>query len=487
MKNLKNIRSNIQIEKTIGNPDVEFRSLVFDSRKVQPQDLFVAVKGHAVDGHQYIEKAIEAGATIILCEHLPEHLHTDITYIKVPNSAEALGLLASAYYDFPSRKLALVGITGTNGKTTTATLLYNLYTSMGYKVGLLSTVENKIAEVIKPSTHTTPDAVGLNALLAEMVEAGCDYVFMEVSSHAVHQRRIAGLEFKGAVFTNLSHDHLDYHKTFKEYIYAKKQFFDDLPKEAFALTNIDDKQGEIMVQNTNAKIVRYSLRRLTDFKAKVVDNSLEGLHLKLDDTDFFSRLIGDFNAYNLLAVFATATLLGTDKIETLTAMSGLHTAEGRFDYLVHPTKKIYAIVDYAHTPDALEKVLETLSKLRRDKTSIITVVGCGGDRDRKKRPVMAAVACRLSNQVILTSDNPRSEDPDAIIEEMEQGIPEMDTGKVLSITNRKQAIRTACKLAKPGDFILVAGKGHEKYQEIKGVKHPFDDKEILKKWATPTN
>lgn len=461
---------------------MSFENLVFDSRKVQPHDTFVAVKGHAVDGHQFIDNAIQSGATVIVCERLPEFLQKHITFVQVPDSATALGQMASALYDFPSEKLKLVGITGTNGKTTTATLLYNLFSAMGYKTGLLSTVENKIAGVVKPSTHTTPDAVGLNVLLSEMVEVGCDFVFMEVSSHAIDQRRIAGLTFAGGVFTNLTHDHLDYHKTFQAYLHAKKTFFDELPKAAFALINIDDRNGEVMVQNTKATIARYSLRRLTDFKAKVIDNSLTGLQLKLDDTDFFSRLIGDFNAYNLLAVYATAILLGMDKLETLTAMSGLHTAEGRFDYLVHPEQKIYAIIDYAHTPDALEKVLETLNRLRKGTTSIITVVGCGGDRDRKKRPVMAAVATQLSNQVVLTSDNPRTEDPEAIIREMETGIPENQTAKVLSITNREQAIRTACKLASPGDFILVAGKGHEKYQEINGVKHPFDDKETLKKW-----
>lgn len=477
---LQDILNNISIKKTIGTTDLSVNHLVFDSRKVKTADVFFAVKGHVLDGHQFIEKAIRNGASVIVLEQLPATIAKKITYLLVEDSAEALGQMASAFYGYPSQQLKLIGITGTNGKTTTATLLFDLFTSMGYKVGLLSTVANRIAGKIIPSTHTTPDAVGLNELLSEMVATGCEYAFMEVSSHAIHQRRIAGITFMGGVFTNLTHDHLDYHGSFREYIYAKKRFFDDLPKAAFALTNIDDKQGDVMVQNTKAKILRYSLRRLTDYKAKIIDNSLTGLHLKLDEVDFFSRLIGGFNAYNLLAVYATAQLLEMDKVETLTHMSGLQSAEGRFEYLIHPTTFVYAIVDYAHTPDALEKVLSTLKKLRRSKEQILTVVGCGGDRDKRKRPMMAKVAVQYSDQVILTSDNPRSEDPETIIQEMEEGIAAEDKNKVLSITNREQAIRTACKLARPGDFVLVAGKGHEKYQEIKGVKHPFDDQEIIK-------
>ena len=476
---LDDILNDISIKKIVGNADLKINQIVFDSRKVKPADLFVAVKGHAMDGHQFIDKAIHNGAIVIVLEQLPETITEKITYLIVNDSAEALGQMATAFFGYPSQQLNLVGITGTNGKTTTATLLFDLFTSMGFKVGLLSTVANRIGEKTIASTHTTPDAVGLNGLLGEMVTAGCDYVFMEVSSHAIHQKRIAGLTFKGGVFTNLTHDHLDYHGSFRDYIYAKKQFFDDLPKAAFALTNLDDKQGEVMVQNTSAKIVHYSLRRLTDYKAKVIDNSLTGLHLKLDEVDFFSRLIGGFNAYNLLAVYATARLLGMDKMETLTQMSGLQSAEGRFEYLIHPTTFVYAIVDYAHTPDALEKVLSTIKKLRRSKEQILTVVGCGGDRDKQKRPIMAEVAVRYSDQVILTADNPRSENPESIIREMEEGIPVDDKNKVLSITNREQAIRTACKLARPGDFVLVAGKGHEKYQEINGVKYPFDDHQII--------
>lgn len=477
---LPNILNDISIKKIIGTTDLSINHLVFDSREVKPADVFVAVKGHTVDGHQFIDKAIRNGASVVVLEQLPAIIAEETTYLLVDNSAEALGQMAAAFYSHPSQQLKLVGITGTNGKTTTATLLFDLFTSMGYKVGLLSTVANRIAGKTIPSTHTTPDAVGLNALLSEMVTAGCDYAFMEVSSHAIHQRRIAGITFTGGVFTNLTHDHLDYHETFRDYIYAKKQFFDDLPKAAFALTNIDDKQGEVMVQNTKATIFRYSLRRLTDYKARIIDNSLTGLHLELNEVEFFSRLIGGFNAYNLLAVYATAQLLEMDQMETLTKMSGLHSAEGRFEYLIHPTTLVYAIVDYAHTPDALEKVLATLKKLRRSKEQILTVVGCGGDRDKTKRPIMADVAARYSDQVILTSDNPRTEDPETIIREMEAGISETDKKKVLSITNRKQAIRTACKLAQPGDFVLVAGKGHEKYQEINGVKHPFDDQQIIK-------
>jgi len=476
---LPNILNDISIKKIIGTTDLSINHLVFDSREVKPADVFVAVKGHTVDGHQFIDKAIRNGASVVVLEQLPAIIAEETTYLLVDNSAEALGQMAAAFYSHPSQQLKLVGITGTNGKTTTATLLFDLFTSMGYKVGLLSTVANRIAGKTIPSTHTTPDAVGLNALLSEMVTAGCDYAFMEVSSHAIHQRRIAGITFTGGVFTNLTHDHLDYHETFRDYIYAKKQFFDDLPKAAFALTNIDDKQGEVMVQNTKATIFRYSLRRLTDYKARIIDNSLTGLHLELNEVEFFSRLIGGFNAYNLLAVYATAQLLEMDQMETLTKMSGLHSAEGRFEYLIHPTTLVYAIVDYAHTPDALEKVLATLKKLRRSKEQILTVVGCGGDRDKTKRPIMADVAARYSDQVILTSDNPRTEDPETIIREMEAGISETDKKKVLSITNRKQAIRTACKLAQPGDFVLVAGKGHEKYQEINGVKHPFDDQQII--------
>lgn len=439
----------------------------------------MAVKGTQVDGHRFIKKAIAQGAATIVAEVLPEDLPENIAFLKVENSAEALGQLASNFYDRPSEKLKLVGVTGTNGKTTTATLMYDLFTALGYKVGLLSTIQNVIAGKIIPATHTTPDAIALNALLADMVAQGCDYAFMEASSHAIHQRRVAGLHFSGAVFTNISHDHLDYHETFQAYIEAKKQLFDDLPKGSFALVNVDDKRGEVMLQNTKAKKYRYGLKRLADFKAKIIENSLLGLHLKLDNEEFHGRLIGEFNAYNLLTVYAVARLLDQDKTEVLTALSGLKAAEGRFDYLYNEQRKVIGIVDYAHTPDALEKVLTTIHDLKQS-GQIITVVGCGGDRDKAKRPEMARIACKWSDQVILTSDNPRSEPPEQIIKEMEVGVPLEAVRKVLSITDRKQAIKTACRLAQTNDIILIAGKGHEKYQEINGIKHPFDDKQILK-------
>lgn len=462
-----------------GNVRVPVTDLQFDSRKVTEGSCFVATRGTITDGHFYINKAIENGAKSVVCEELPADLIDNITYIVVENSSEALGQMAANLYDHPSKKLKLVGVTGTNGKSTTVTLLYDLFTELGYKVGLLSTIENKIGRKTLDATHTTPDAVTINLLIQEMVESGCDYAFMEVSSHAIHQKRIAGLNFAGGVFTNISHDHLDYHNTFKEYIYAKKEFFDNLPKTAFALTNVDDKRGMVMLQNTKAKKQTYSIRAMADFKAKILDNSLTGLHLEMDGEEFFGRLIGTFNAYNLLSVFAIAMLLEQDKSEVLVALSQLKAAEGRFDYIQNPDTKIIGIVDYAHTPDALEKVLMTIHKLREGNGQIITVVGCGGDRDRTKRPKMAKVACDYSDQIILTSDNPRSEDPDAIIEEMETGIPPYNVRNVLSITNRKQAIKTACKLAKSGDIILIAGKGHEKYQEIKGERKHFDDKEEL--------
>ena len=479
MKSLENILTDLSISETFGDLKVSISGIYFDSREVKPGGCFVAVKGVHTDGHRYIDTAVTAGAKAIICETLPTEIASSVTYIKVPDSTEALGRAAANFYDVPSKEVQLVGVTGTNGKTTTATLLHQLFTKMGYKVGLLSTVENKIGERVLPSKYTTPYPVALNAMLAEMRDAHCDYVFMEVSSHAIAQRRIAGLHFVGGIFTNITHDHLDYHKTFKAYINAKKRFFDDLPKTAFALTNIDDRRGSVMVQNTKAKVSKYSLHTLTDFKAKVLENSLTGLHLDLDGEEFFSRLIGEFNAYNLLAVYAAARLLGMDKLETLTVLSELQSAEGRFDYIFDNKRNVIAIVDYAHTPDALDKVLSTIEKLKRGKEQVITVVGAGGDRDKSKRPLMAEKACELSSQVILTSDNPRSEDPDEIIKEMEAGIPAYASHKVISITNRKQAIKTACKLAGSGDIILVAGKGHEKYQEINGVKHPFDDKQIL--------
>lgn len=477
---LNHLIQHLKLKAVSGDLDKPISRIDFDSRQVQAGSLFVAVRGTLTDGHQYIDKAIAQGAQAIVGETRPTHLPPDITFIEVDNSQGALGELAAAFYGHPSHQLKLVGVTGTNGKTTMVNLLHRLFTTLGYRVGLLSTIGNRIGERQLPATHTTPDAVSINALLAEMVAAGCDYAFMEVSSHAVHQERIAGLQFAGGVFTNITHDHLDYHGTFKAYIDAKKAFFDGLSATAFALVNVDDKNGRVMVQNTRAAIHRFSLRGLAEFRARILENSINGLQLELDGREFYGRLVGAFNAYNLLAVYGTAVLLGQDPIEVLTILSNLPAAEGRMEYVVNTQKGITAIVDYAHTPDALEKVLETLRELREPGHRIITVVGCGGDRDRTKRPKMAKIACDLSDEVVLTSDNPRSEDPLSILAEMEAGIPAGAKGKVLSLPDRKQAIRTAVKLAKTGDLILVAGKGHEKYQEIKGVKHPFDDKEILK-------
>jgi len=434
---LETLLSHVSILQQLGTSDREISKVVFDSRKVELSSLFVAVKGTQVDGHQYIDKAIEKGATVIICETLPKNINPIITYISVINSAATLGEIAHNFYDHPSKKLQLIGITGTNGKTTTATLLHRLLSNLGYKVGLLSTVENRIGQLVIHSTHTTPDALAINALLKEMVEMGCEYAFMEVSSHAIHQERIKGLVFKGGIYTNISHDHLDYHQTFKEYINAKKKFFDDLPKTAFALTNVDDKNGKIMVQNTKATISTYGLKRMADFKAKILDNRIEGLHLTVNNQELYCRLVGVFNAYNLLAVYGVGKLLGFDNLELLTTLSNLSAAEGRFDTVVKNNK--VGIIDYAHTPDALRA------------QKIITVVGCGGDRDTTKRPIMAKVACEKSDMVILTSDNPRSEEPTAILEDMEKGIPETARHKVLVISDRKQAIKTACKFAKTGD------------------------------------
>lgn len=477
---LKKILTALSVEEIIGESALDITSIEFDSRKVKNSSLFVAIKGEHTNGHQYIDNAIAGGATVIVCEALPSETRENICYVRVSDSNEALGQISTRFYDDPSTKLKLVGVTGTNGKTTIATLLYQLFKSLGYKTGLISTVENKIGDQTISAGFTTPFAPELNRLLNQMVEQGCEFVFMEVSSHAIHQRRIGGVKFSGGIFSNLSLDHLDYHKTFKEYLRVKKQFFDELPKEAFALTNLDDKNGMVMLQNTNARKYKYSLRTLTDFKAKIKEDSLAGLHLQIDGEEFYARLIGSFNAYNLLAVYGTARLLDVDKIEVLTQLSQLTSVEGRFDYIRNPKNNILGIVDYSHTPDALEKVLTTISKLKKNNEKVITVVGCGGDRDKSKRPIMAQVASRMSDQVILTSDNPRTEDPDAIIEEMENGLSNADKSKVLSITNRRQAIKTASRIAQNGSIILVAGKGHEKYQEINGVKHPFDDKEILK-------
>ncbi|QCR22907.1 UDP-N-acetylmuramoyl-L-alanyl-D-glutamate--2,6-diaminopimelate ligase [Pontibacter sp. SGAir0037] len=478
MQVLQNILKEVKVLEHHGSLEVALEALTFDSRQVRERVAFVAVRGVQADGHAFIQQAVEAKAAVIVCEALPEERSPSVTYVVVKDSAEALGLMASAFYGHPSRKLKLVGVTGTNGKTTSVTLLHKLFRELGYHVGLLSTVQNQIDEDVIPATHTTPDAVALNALLDSMVKAGCAYCFMEVSSHAMVQKRVAGLQFAGGIFTNITHDHLDYHKTFDEYIRAKKLFFDGLPKGAFALVNADDKRGAVMVQNTRAAIHEFSLRKATEFKARILDNTIEGLHLEVDGQEIWCKLIGTFNAYNLLGVYAAGVLLGEDPVETLTVLSSLNTAAGRFDYLVSASK-ITGIVDYAHTPDALENVLNTIQQIRTPLQKVITLVGCGGNRDAAKRPVMADLACRLSDKVILTSDNPRFEEPQAILEEMQKGVKPLDYKKTLAVLDRKEAIKTACMLAEPNDIILVAGKGHETYQEIKGVKYPFDDKQVL--------
>ena len=479
MKKLSDILYKVRITATNGSTNIDVKSVQIDSRKIEPGSLFIAVKGVGVDGHQFIDKAIAQGAIAVVGETLPKKQTAGITYVQTTSSAEAAGIIAHNFYDQPTQKLKLVGVTGTNGKTTIATLLYQLFTCLGYKCGLLSTVENQITGRVIPSTHTTPDAVSLNALLHQMVEEGCIYAFMEVSSHAIHQQRIAGLVFTGALFSNITHDHLDYHKTFDEYIKAKKAFFDTLPSSAFAITNLDDKRGQVMLQNTAAKKYSYSLRTLADFKGKILDNTLTGLVMNINDQEVHFRLIGEFNAYNLLAVYGAAICLGEEKNAVLQCLSALNGAEGRFEYVVSPKEKVIGIIDYAHTPDALLNVLATIQKLRSGEEKVITVVGCGGDRDRSKRPVMGEVACEHSDKVIFTSDNPRSEDPMQILADMETGLNTAAKRKYVSIPDRKQAIKTAVGMAQTEDIVLIAGKGHEKYQEINGVKHHFDDKEVL--------
>lgn len=478
-KLLKDILYKTGIEELVGNTSIAIAKVCFDSREVVEESVFVAVAGTNVDGHQFIEKTIQQGAVAIVCEELPEKLHEGITYVKVKSSAAALGIIAANFYDNPSNELTLVGVTGTNGKTTTATLLHQLFIQLGYKAGLLSTVVNKIGKVEIPSTHTTPNAVELNKLLREMVNEGCSYCFMEVSSHAIHQHRVTGVEFAGGVFTNISHDHLDYHKTFDEYIKAKKMFFDMLPESAFALVNKDDKNGLVMVQNTKAKKYTFALKSMADFNARVLENGFSGMLLQIDNNEVWTKLIGGFNVYNLLCIYGVAVLLHQEKLNVLTTISQLESVAGRFQYIKSPTN-ISGIVDYAHTPDALQNVLRTISEIRTNNETVITVVGCGGDRDKTKRPLMAQIACEYSNKVILTSDNPRSENPEQIINDMKAGVEPQHYKKVLSITNREEAIKTACMLAESNDIILVAGKGHEKYQEINGEKFPFDDLEVLK-------
>ncbi len=478
MRELKDILYKVNITSASGDMGMAIKGIAFDSRKVKKGYLFVAVAGTQSDGHAFIKSAIQNGAVTIVAEKLPETLSKDVTYVTVKHSAKALGVIVANFYQNPSSKLKLVGVTGTNGKTTVVTLLHKLFTALNYSVGLLSTVENKIKEEVSVATHTTPDPIQINELLVKMLESGCTHCFMEVSSHAVDQGRVHGLNFAGGVFTNISHDHLDYHRTFESYIRAKKGFFDELPSDSFALVNVDDKRGMVMLQNTKAAKRTYALKKMADFKAKVITNSLEGLELEIENRTVWFKLIGDFNAYNLLSVYATAVLLGEDSESVLMKLSSLTGAAGRFE-LILPGSKFTAIVDYSHTPDALKNVLETIAQFRTGQEQVISIVGCGGDRDKMKRPLMAAIACKYSTKAIFTSDNPRSEDPMEIIKDMQKGVGATDSKKTLVIVDREEAIKTACMMAKEKDIILVAGKGHETYQEIKGVKHPFDDKEVL--------
>ncbi len=478
MKLLSDILYGVRLTETHGTTNLAVEGITSDSRQVRINSLFVAIKGTQVDGHNYIDKAIESGAIAIVCETLPDKLDEKISFIVVGNAATALGLIASNFYDNPSEKIKVIGITGTNGKTTTVTLLFNLFRDLGYKCGLLSTVVNRIQEKIIPATHTTPDQVELNRLLSVMVESGCQFCFMEVSSHAVDQRRIAGVKFSVGLFSNITHDHLDYHKTFDAYIKAKKAFFDELPEGSIAFVNKDDLHSDTMVLNTKAKVNTYGIKNQADFKCKIVENDFNGLLLNINGKEVWTKLVGMFNAYNLTAAFAVARHFHKDELEVLTALSNLSPAEGRFD-VIRSDNGVRAIVDYAHTPDALKNVLQTIKEIRNDGEKIITVIGCGGDRDKAKRPIMATIACEFSERTILTSDNPRSEEPQEILNQMMTGVPRATLKNVLSITDRSQAIKTAISLASQGDIVLVAGKGHEKYQEIKGVKYPFDDKQII--------
>ena len=478
MITLKDILYKVSLEKVVGNTAVAFRELQFDSRKVGLDDVFIAIKGTQSDGHQFIKKAINQGALAVVCQQMPKEIINGITYLQVQDSQQALAIMASHFYGNPSRELQLVGVTGTNGKTTIATLLYTLFTSAGYKVGLLSTIKVIIGTTEHAATHTTPDSLAINKYLRQMVDAGVAYCFMEVSSHGIDQKRTEGLHFAGGIFTNLSHDHLDYHTSFKQYRDVKKTFFDGLPKTAFALTNADDKNGPVMLQNTKARKYTYALKTIADYKAQILENQLQGLLLKINNQELWVKLIGNFNAYNLLAIYATAEQLGLEELEILQLLSTLESVDGRFQYLVSEGK-ITAIIDYAHTPDALKNVLETINTIRSGNEQLITVVGCGGDRDIEKRPKMGAIAAQLSTKVIFTSDNPRSENPDTIIQHIEAGVPPQHYKKTIAISDRKQAIKTACQMAKQHDIILVAGKGHETYQEIQGVRSEFDDRKTI--------
>ena len=481
MKLLKDILYKVSVNAVYGDTNVKVAQVDFDSRKVVKDSLFVAQKGTSVDGHLYIDKAISLGATTIICEELPIRLEANITFIQVEDSSKTLAIIASNFYDNPSSKLKLIGVTGTNGKTTVASLLYQLLKKSGYKTGLLSTVQILVDTTVFNATHTTPDSVTINYYLHKMVLLGVDYCFMEVSSHGIHQKRTEGLEFAGGIFTNLSHDHLDYHVSFASYRDVKKSFFDSLPKKAFALTNLDDKNGNIMLQNTKARKRTYALKTLADYKAKIIEKSFSGTLISINDTEFWTKLIGNFNAYNLAAIIGVAYELGLEKIEILTIISQLESVSGRFEHLVSDNGVI-AIVDYAHTPDALRNVLETINNIRTNNEKLITVIGCGGDRDRTKRPKMAHIASQLSTQAIFTSDNPRAENPDTILEEMEEGVSAENLKKIITISDRRQAIKTACKFSETGDILLIAGKGHENYQEISGERFHFDDLVEVKKY-----
>ena len=479
MKSLAKILEGVEIKEIIGDKDSKVNDLYLDSRKIKKNGMFFAMKGIKNDGHRFIESAIKKGASVIACEILPEITIDNITYIVLEKIREKLSIISSNFFENPSKRIKLIGVTGTNGKTTIATLLYHLIMKMGLKAGLLSTVENKIGNIIIKATHTTPDIIDINRLINEMIKNKCEYVFMEVSSHSIDQDRIKGLDFDGAIFTNLTHDHLDYHKTFINYINTKKKFFDNLKPEAFALTNFDDTNGEVMVQNSKAIIKSYSLRSIADFKGKILQNSLLGLHMQINNTEAYFKLTGKFNAYNILAVYGAAVLAGLNEEDVLITLTELEPVVGRFDIIHNPEKGVYAIIDYAHTPDALENVIKTIIDTINKGAQIITVFGAGGDRDKSKRPKMGKIASSMSDLVIVTSDNPRSEDPNEIIKDINKGISKENKEKVLVIEDRKQAIKTALMLAKKDDVIVVAGKGHETYQEIKGVRHHFSDKEII--------
>lgn len=481
MKILKDILYKVSVNAVYGDTNMKVVQVDFDSRKVVKDSLFVAQKGTSVDGHLYIDKAISLGATTIICEELPIRLEANITFIQVEDSSKTLAIIASNFYDNPSSKLKLIGVTGTNGKTTVASLLYQLLKKSGYKTGLLSTVQILVDTTVFNATHTTPDSVTINYYLHQMVLLGVDYCFMEVSSHGIHQKRTEGLEFAGGIFTNLSHDHLDYHVSFASYRDVKKSFFDSLPKTAFALTNLDDKNGNIMLQNTKARKRTYALKTLADYKAKIIEKSFSGTLISINDTEFWTKLIGNFNAYNLAAIIGVAYELGLEKLEILTIISQLESVSGRFEHLVSDNGVI-AIVDYAHTPDALRNVLQTINNIRTNNEKLITVIGCGGDRDKTKRPKMAHIASQLSTQAIFTSDNPRTENPDTILEEMEEGVSAENLKKIITISDRRQAIKTACKFSETGDILLIAGKGHENYQEISGERFHFDDLVEVKKY-----